>query len=307
MRLAYPVRVMVTTTSSRAMRSSIETSPSNGTILRAPLVAPLGDDLGQLLGDDLPLPLRLGQDVLEVGDLDLDLGQLVDDLLPLQRGQPAQLHVEDRGRLDLVDVEQLHQALASPPRRVGERRIRAMTSSSMSSALTRPRRMCARSSALRSRNAVRRRMTSIWCVDVVPDELGEVERARHAVDQRQHVGAERLLQLGVLVEVVQHHLGDRVALEHQHEPHAGTAAGLVADVGDAGELALLDQLGDALGEVVRVDLVGQLGDDEAGAARACPPRPRRRPASGSSRGRSGTRPGSRRCRRSGPWSGSPDP
>ena len=58
----------------------------------------------------LPLPLRLGQDVLELGDLDLDLGELVDDPLPLQRGEAAQLHVEDRGRLDLVDVEQRHQA-----------------------------------------------------------------------------------------------------------------------------------------------------------------------------------------------------
>ena len=46
---------------------------------------------------------------------------------------------------------------------VGERRISAMTSSSMSSALTRPRRMCARSSALRSRYRVRRTTTSIWC------------------------------------------------------------------------------------------------------------------------------------------------
>src|SRR2546423_1109390 len=73
--------------------------------LRTPLVAPLRDDLRQLLGDDLPLPLRLGQDVLELGDLNLDLGQLVDDLLALQGGEPAQLHVQDRGGLDLVDVQ----------------------------------------------------------------------------------------------------------------------------------------------------------------------------------------------------------
>ena len=44
-----------------------------------------------------------------------------------------------------------------------ERRMVAMTSSSMSSALSRPRRMWARSSALRLRNAVRRTITSIWC------------------------------------------------------------------------------------------------------------------------------------------------
>ena len=37
---------------------------------------------------------------------------LVDDLLALQGGEAAQLHVEDRGGLHLVDVEQRHQAVA---------------------------------------------------------------------------------------------------------------------------------------------------------------------------------------------------
>ena len=71
-------------------------------------------------------------------------------------------------------------------------------------------------------------------VDVVADHLVEPQRARHAVDDRQHVGAEAGLQLGVLVEVVQHHLGDRVALELDHDPHADAVAALVLDVGDAG-------------------------------------------------------------------------
>ena len=81
-------------------------------------------------------------------------------------------------------------------------------------------------------------------VDPVRDERVEAERARHAVDERQHVGAEVVLQLGVLVEVVQHHLGDGVALEHDHQALAGAARGLVADVGDARDLAVLDQVGD---------------------------------------------------------------
>ena len=38
------------------------------------------------------------------------------------------------------------------------------------------------------------------------------------------------------------------------------------DVGDAADPAVLDQLGDLRGQVVRVDLVRQLGDDQAGAA-----------------------------------------
>ena len=71
-------------------------------------------------------------------------------------------------------------------------------------------------------------MTSIWCVDVVPDELVQAQRPRHAVDQRQHVGAERRLQLGVLVEVVQHDLGDGVAAQRDDQPAADAVAGLVA-------------------------------------------------------------------------------
>jgi hypothetical protein len=55
-------------------------------------------------------------------------------LLALQRGEPAQLQVEDLVGLDLVDVEQLHQAVA---RLVGRRRAadQAITASSWSSAL----------------------------------------------------------------------------------------------------------------------------------------------------------------------------
>ena len=102
--------------------------------------------------------------------------------------------------------------------------------------------------------------------DPVPDQLVQPQGARHPVDQREHVRAERLLQLGVLVQVVQHDLGDRVPLEHDHQPLAGPPAGLVTQVGDPADPAVPDQLGDLGGQVVRVDLVGQLGDDQAGTA-----------------------------------------
>ncbi len=85
----------------------------------APVVAVLVDEFRQLVVHDRALPLRLGQDVLEVGDLGLDLGQIVDDALALEGGQAPQLHVEDRLGLDLVDVEQLDQAR---PRDVDVRR-----------------------------------------------------------------------------------------------------------------------------------------------------------------------------------------
>src|SRR5699024_3105697 len=44
------------------------------------------------------------------------------------------------------------------------------------------------------------------------------------------------------------------------------AGGLVPDIGDAGDPPVADHLGDALRQVVRVDLVGQFADYQAGAA-----------------------------------------
>ncbi len=110
-----------------------------------------------------------------------------------------------------------------------------MTASSWSSALTSPRRMWARSSALRSRKTRAAADDLDLVRDVVPDELVQAQRARDAVDEREHVRAERVLQLGVLVEVVQHDLGDGVALEHDDQSLAEPLVALVADVGDAAD------------------------------------------------------------------------
>ena len=82
--------------------------------LRPPLVAELVDQGGELVGDDLPLALLAREDRLELGDLRLDLSEGVDDALALERSQPAKLHVEDRRRLDLVDVEQRDQGPKKP-------------------------------------------------------------------------------------------------------------------------------------------------------------------------------------------------
>src|SRR5690606_23153709 len=78
----------------------------------AAIVAELLDDLGEFLADDLALTGLAGEDLLVLGDATLELGQLVEDLLTLERGEPTQLHVQDRGGLELVDLEQLHQTLS---------------------------------------------------------------------------------------------------------------------------------------------------------------------------------------------------
>ena len=101
-------------------------------------------------------------------------------------------------------------------------------------------------------------------LDVVVDDRAQRQRPRHVVDQRDRVDAERRLHRGVLVELVQHDLRDHAALELDHDPHA-LAIGLVAQVGDLGDLLLVDEVGDLLdqaGVAALLDHEGQLGDDD---------------------------------------------
>jgi hypothetical protein len=68
----------------------------------------------------------------------------------------------------------------------------------------------------------------------------------------------------VLVELVEDDLGDRVALELDHDPHA-VAVRLVADVGDLGDLLVSDEIGDLADDAAVAELldhVRQLGDDD---------------------------------------------
>ena len=98
--------------------------------------------------------------------------------------------------------------------------------------------------------------------DPVSDELLEGQGARHPIDEREHVRAEIVLELGVLVQLVQDDLGNRVTLQVDDEPHAGAGRGVIADIGDSGEFSLTDELGDAQEQIVWVDLVREFGDDQ---------------------------------------------
>src|SRR5690606_20356028 len=231
--------------------------------LRSPVVTVLLGDLQQLGADDLPLPLRLVQDVLQVGDLRLEFGQLVEDALPFQCGELAQLHVEDGRGLDLVDVQQLHQTRA---RLVRVRRTTDQLDHGVEvvECLGQSTEDVSALLGLTQPVAGTPDDDIDLVVDVMPHHLVEPEGARHTVHQREHVDAEVVLQLGVLVEVVQHHLRHRVTFQRDHDAHAAPAVALVGDVRDAGDLAVPRQRRDVLHQVVRVHLVRQLGDDEGG-------------------------------------------
>ena len=92
-------------------------------------------------------------------------------------------------------------------------------------------------------------------------DLEQAEHLRPAGDNRQRDDAERLLQLGLLEQVVQHHLADFAALQLDDDAHA-VAIRFVAKVGNAFDRLLAHQLGDALEQARLVQLIRDLGDDD---------------------------------------------
>jgi hypothetical protein len=74
----------------------------------------------------------------------------------------------------------------------------------------------------------------------------EAQHLRAAVDDREHQCAEGHLQLGVLVEIVEHGVWPRIRLQLDDDAHLLLAPGLVVQVGDAVDLAVVDELRDRL-------------------------------------------------------------
>ena len=99
------------------------------------------------------------------------------------------------------------------------------------------------------------------------EHLAQGEQDRLTVDQRQHVGTEVALQRRELEQIVQHHLRVGITAQLHHDPHA-IAIALIADVRDALQLLVVDQLCDPLNQRCFVGLIGQLRDDHRIAVRA---------------------------------------
>ena len=228
--------------------------------LRAALVRVAFPDLPELVPDD-PQELRLlGQDLLEPGDLRLDLLELLEDLLPLESGQPLQPHVEDRLRLEVGEPELPHQAVLGLPGvlrppdelddgvQVVKRDLQALEDVGPRLGLPEQEQGPSGHDLLAER-------------EELLEHLLEGERARPVLDDRQELHAEGGLHLGLLVEVVQDHLGDGVLLQLDDHPHA-VAVGLVPDVGDLLNLLFPNQVGDLLDQARLVHLIGDLGDDD---------------------------------------------
>jgi hypothetical protein len=98
--------------------------------------------------------------------------------------------------------------------------------------------------------------------DIVLEDGFQIENLRiDTVDQRKHVHVEILLEVGQGIKLVQNFLRIGLLLELDHDTDT-VLVGLVAQVADTHEPALLHEIGDLLDERGFVRLIGDLGDDD---------------------------------------------
>ena len=227
--------------------------------LRAALVAVLLLERAQLFLH-FRQHLRLaGEQLFHLGDGGADFVVFLLQLLAFERGEAAQLHVENRLRLVFLQPEALYQLFS--------RRLRALGRADEANHLIEiadcdsqpgeyPRAM-PRPSQLELRPPPNHLAPEL---DELLKRLPKRDYARHPVHQRQHVGGERALHGGELVQVVEDDLRLDVRAQLEHHAHP-LPVGFVAHVGYAFQLALLHQRRDLLDHRRLVHVIGQLADD----------------------------------------------
>ena len=222
-------------------------------------------DLAQLGADDLE-DERLGsEDLAEAADHSLHFFVLGDDLVALQARQALQAHVEDGLRLHIAELPALDEAALRFLRRPAA----ADQRDQLVEDVERFDETFEDVGALFGLAQVEARAADddlFPVLDEVTEHRREVHDLRLVVDDGQEDDAERRLHLRVAIQVVQHDLGDGIALQLDDDAHA-FAVGLVAQIGDAFDALVVNQLGDLLDQALLVRHVRNLRHDDLLACR----------------------------------------
>ena len=186
----------------------------------------LRDLLHLLLEDGHPLGLG-GQDALQLLDRGAHLLQLGLQLLDLEPGELGQPHVENGVALLLAEAE----PLAEPGIGLGGVVRPADDLDHLVDVVDGD--LEAIQDVLPGLRRVEIELGApgddlVPVIDEVLEQLLQVHDLRRAIAERQHDHPEGGLHLGVLVELVQHDIGNGVALELDDDPHA-VLVGLVVD------------------------------------------------------------------------------
>ena len=204
---------------------------------RAALITILFNDFTEFFGDNRALTFGLGQDILQIFNACTQFGVLVQNLLTFQSGQAAQLQSQDRVGLDLVDIEQLHQAASRLVDRgratnQGNNLIQCIQGLEVTVQDVQTLLSLAQAELRTAHNHID------LVSNPVADKAINRQGSRNTVDQREHVCREVLLQGGALVEVVQNNLRNSVTLQDNHQTLTGTSRSLIANIRDALDLTV---------------------------------------------------------------------
>ena len=97
-------------------------------------------------------------------------------------------------------------------------------------------------------------------LDVILHHLLEIEHPRYSIDQCQHDHPEGVLHRGMLVEIVQHYLCNRIPLQLDNEPHTVTI-GFVANIGNSFKFFIVNQFDNFFNQPDLVNLIRQLSNN----------------------------------------------
>src|SRR5215475_10749793 len=233
--------------------------------LCAPFVGVILLNRAQLLDYHVPQTSLVSEDLFQLCDQLDHLFVLVDDLLPFEGREAPKLHVENRLRLNLRELELVDQPLLGVVR--GLRRADQLDDlvDDVDGLLQAFQDVRAAPGLLQLVvRAVAHDLATEG--DELVERLGQVENLRLAVDDREVDHPERDLHLRHLVQLVQDDLRDGVAFEFDDDPdfllRGRFAVGLVADFRNALDLLVVDQVGDMFDQLRLVDLKRNLGDDD---------------------------------------------
>ena len=219
---------------------------------RPPGVAEPFAHVDQFLPDD-PVDLaRAGQNALQFGDGRLGFGVLGQDLLAFELRQPLQPHVQNSLRLRRTQPEAVHQRLPHVGRIAarahdGQHRVQIVECD-----LEPLQQVQAFLRFLQVEGGAAADDFAPMLQKVHQHGL-ERQQPRLPIDDGQQDDAERLLQLGHFVELIQDHFRHAVAFEIDHDAHA-VAVRLVAQVRNAGNPLFVDQFGDPFDQLGLVHL-----------------------------------------------------
>ena len=214
------------------------------------------------VGDDQGVDLaHVTEDLLVAGDGRLEIAPLLLELLDLEAGQAREPHRQDRVGLPRGEQEaarELHLGLDRGRRgldhldhfvdvRDGHQQAFDDVQPLFGLALQ------VAGAALDDLDAV---------IAELGEELLDAEGARALIRERQHDQREGGLERGVAEELVQDHVGLMPLLDLEDQAQPFLAVGLVVGVADALDDLVADEGLDLVEDVDRVDLVGQLGDDD---------------------------------------------